>query len=166
MSLKISILEVTKPCSKMKLNRRFSGTYRRHPQDRTVSQRRNQPEAGSKLGLLFDSENWDDVFLWNVGWLSPDYRALCPRRHHCEYLKSRAPKFTLFAQKSSSWFDRNSSDSTYSTSSFTRIVRWSVTKLTVACAGMLGLCCVTRRCNMQRLIFMIGHNSTEPPPHN
>jgi hypothetical protein len=37
--------------------------------------------AGFLLGLLFNQEDGGSVFLRNVGWLSPDYMALCPRRY-------------------------------------------------------------------------------------
>jgi hypothetical protein len=33
------------------------------------------------LGLLFDLEHADDMFLRNVGWFSINYIALYPRRH-------------------------------------------------------------------------------------
>jgi hypothetical protein len=33
------------------------------------------------LGLFFDTENADEIFLRNVGWLLTDYTALCPRRY-------------------------------------------------------------------------------------
>jgi hypothetical protein len=31
-------------------------------------------------GFLFGAEDWGDIFLRNVGWLSTDYMALYPRR--------------------------------------------------------------------------------------
>jgi hypothetical protein len=37
-------------------------------------------DAGYLLGLFFDPEDRDDMFLRNVGWLSTDYMALYPRR--------------------------------------------------------------------------------------
>lgn len=37
--------------------------------------------AGFLLGLFFDTENGDEIFLRNVGWLLTDYTALCPRRY-------------------------------------------------------------------------------------
>jgi hypothetical protein len=36
--------------------------------------------AGFLLGLFLDPEDGGDMFLRNVGWLSSDYTALCPRR--------------------------------------------------------------------------------------
>jgi hypothetical protein len=36
--------------------------------------------AGFLFGLFFDPEDWDDMFLRNVGWLSTDYMAVYPRR--------------------------------------------------------------------------------------
>jgi hypothetical protein len=35
------------PCSPVKVNRRFGGIYRLHPQGRGLSQARNQHEAGN-----------------------------------------------------------------------------------------------------------------------
>jgi hypothetical protein len=74
----------------MKVNRRFEKIYWLHIQDRKVSQARNQREAGSKqslfvriacvLVLLLNRENGRDIFLWNVGKLSPDWTKLYPRR--------------------------------------------------------------------------------------
>jgi hypothetical protein len=64
------------PCSPLKVNRRFGGTYRLYLLGRRINQARNQREAGSKqravslLGLFFDRS---DVFLRNVGWVSTDY---------------------------------------------------------------------------------------------
>jgi hypothetical protein len=47
-------------CSKLEVNRHFRGTYRLHLRGR-ISQARNE------LGLFFDPEDADDVFLRNVG---------------------------------------------------------------------------------------------------
>jgi hypothetical protein len=38
--------------------------------------------AGILSGLLFVPEDGGDMFLQNVGLLSPDYRALCPRKYN------------------------------------------------------------------------------------
>jgi hypothetical protein len=38
--------------------------------------------AGFLLGLCFDPEDGGDIFLQNIGWLSMDYMALCPRRQN------------------------------------------------------------------------------------
>jgi hypothetical protein len=44
----------------------------------------NQHETGNKQSLRFDSEDGGEVYLWNVSWPSPDYKALHPRRtRHC-----------------------------------------------------------------------------------
>jgi hypothetical protein len=48
--------------------------------------------AGSLLGSFFDPDSGGNVFLWNIGWLSTDYVALCPKdrtlhNHCCENLK-------------------------------------------------------------------------------
>jgi hypothetical protein len=34
------------------------------------------------LGLHFDPEDGSDMFLWNSGWLLPDYIALYSRRYN------------------------------------------------------------------------------------
>jgi hypothetical protein len=79
--------EDIKPCSPLKLNRSFRGTYCLHLQGRKIRQARNQREsrwqAERLLGLVFDPEYGGYMFLRNVGWLSTDYTALYPRRHYC-----------------------------------------------------------------------------------
>jgi hypothetical protein len=37
------------------------------------------------IELLFDPEDRDDIFLRIVGYLSPGYTALYPRRYNCPY---------------------------------------------------------------------------------
>jgi hypothetical protein len=46
-AIKVSIFWNLAPCSPLKVNRRFRGTYL-HPQGRRISQVRNQHEAGGK----------------------------------------------------------------------------------------------------------------------
>jgi hypothetical protein len=55
------------PCSPLKVNRRFGGTYRLHLQVRKISRARNQVESRWQAGP-------------NVGCLSTEYTALYPRR--------------------------------------------------------------------------------------
>jgi hypothetical protein len=68
------------------VNRRFEGKYHHHLQGRISwarKQRENLLAACFHAGILpglFDPENWGDMFLRNVGYLSTDYTALCPRR--------------------------------------------------------------------------------------
>jgi hypothetical protein len=38
--------------------------------------------AGFLLSLFFNTKDGGDKFLWNVGWLSVDYMALCPRKYN------------------------------------------------------------------------------------
>jgi hypothetical protein len=38
---------------------------------------------GLSLGLLFNPEYGEDIFLRNVGWLAPDYTVSYPRRQAC-----------------------------------------------------------------------------------
>jgi hypothetical protein len=59
--------------SPLKVNRRFGGTCRLHLQGRKISQARNQSGsikqsfyADSLLGLFFDPEDVDKMFLRNV----------------------------------------------------------------------------------------------------
>jgi hypothetical protein len=66
------------PCSPLKVNRRFGGTYRLHLQGRRIS--RASFHAGFLLGLVFDAEDGGDMILRNVGWLSTHYTALFSKR--------------------------------------------------------------------------------------
>jgi hypothetical protein len=79
------------PCSPLKVNWRFGGTYLLHFRGRKISQTRNKREsrwqAGFFLGLLFDPEDRGDMSHRNVCWLSMDYRELCPRRYNSSLLK-------------------------------------------------------------------------------
>jgi hypothetical protein len=92
------------PCSPLKVNRRFGGTYRLHLQGRTISQARIQSEAKASIAYssLRDSAAWSGVFgchllsRWylarfmlfrNAGWLSTDYTALYPRRQYPSYVE-------------------------------------------------------------------------------
>jgi hypothetical protein len=38
------------------------------------------------LALLFDPEDWGDMFPWNISWRSPHYTELYPRRNNPSYL--------------------------------------------------------------------------------
>jgi hypothetical protein len=62
--MKSSILWDTRPCSQLKLKRRFGGKCRIHPD--------------FLLGLFFDTEDGSGMFLRNVGLLSIDYMASYP----------------------------------------------------------------------------------------
>jgi hypothetical protein len=77
------------PCSPLRVNRRFGGTYRLHILGRKMSSVRNHHESRSlppaftlvSCGIFFfDPEYWGDMFLLNVDWHSTDYRALYLRR--------------------------------------------------------------------------------------
>jgi hypothetical protein len=78
------------PCSRLKVNWRFGGTYRRHLQRRRISRARNQhegkwqaePHTNFLLGLFLDPDYGRDMFLRNVDWLSSDYTALYPKREY------------------------------------------------------------------------------------
>jgi hypothetical protein len=56
------------PCSVLKINQRFGGTYRLHI------------HAGFLLDLFFDPEDGCDMFFRNASLLSTDYTAIYPRR--------------------------------------------------------------------------------------
>jgi hypothetical protein len=79
------------PCSPLKVNWRFGGTYLLHFRGRRISQTRNKREsrwqAGFFLGLFFHTEDGSDMFHRNVCWLSMDYTELRPRRHNSSLLK-------------------------------------------------------------------------------
>jgi hypothetical protein len=65
------------PCSLLKVNGRFGGTYRLHLQGRKISRARNEREsralfaacfhAGFLLGLFFGPEDGGDMLFRNVG---------------------------------------------------------------------------------------------------
>jgi hypothetical protein len=63
------------PCSSLKVNRRFGGTYRLHLQCRRISQARNQREVGGKDSFQLTTRRYipEDSTLHN---------------HRCENLKS------------------------------------------------------------------------------
>jgi hypothetical protein len=74
----------TTPCSPVQVNRRFGRNMSHSP-----SESNNKPStifdlfhASLLLGLFFDPEDGDDIFLRNVGWLSTDYTALYHRRQN------------------------------------------------------------------------------------
>jgi hypothetical protein len=72
-------------CSPLKVYRRFEGTCRLHLHGWRVRYSRNQQpclllHAGFLPGLLLNPEDRGDIFNWNLGWLSTDYLALCPKR--------------------------------------------------------------------------------------
>jgi hypothetical protein len=52
MAMKSSVFWDIMPCSSVKVNQRFGGTYRLHLQGQKVSQARNKHEAGSKQSSL------------------------------------------------------------------------------------------------------------------
>jgi hypothetical protein len=58
------------PCSPLKINRLFGGTYRVHFQNRRKTKQKTKVKkvaAGFLPYLFFDHENGDDIFLRNVG---------------------------------------------------------------------------------------------------
>jgi hypothetical protein len=71
--MKSTIFWDIKPCSPLRVNRRFGGTYRLHMLATCF-------HAGFLLSLYFDPEDGRNMFLRNLGWFSTDYTALYPRR--------------------------------------------------------------------------------------
>jgi hypothetical protein len=66
--MKSSIFWNITPCNPIKVNRRSRRTYGLHLQGQKVNYARNHHEAGRfLLGLFFDPEDGDDLFLRNVG---------------------------------------------------------------------------------------------------
>jgi hypothetical protein len=65
--MKSSIFWDITPCSLLKVNRGFGGTYRHHLQGRRISLARNQRERRwqAELCLFFDPEDRGDMFLRN-----------------------------------------------------------------------------------------------------
>jgi hypothetical protein len=76
------------PSSPLKVNWRFRGTRRLHFQGRSLSQARNEREAGSLVCLFFNPDDGGDIFFRNVGWLSTYYAALYPARQDSFYVYS------------------------------------------------------------------------------
>jgi hypothetical protein len=60
------------PCSLLKVNWRFRGTYH-------LILLATRIHVGILLGLFFDPEDGGNMFLQNIGQLSTDYKALYPR---------------------------------------------------------------------------------------
>jgi hypothetical protein len=76
--VKFSIFWDITPCSPLKVDRRFGGTYRLHLQGRRISRARNQRESRRQAErcVFFDPEDGDDMFHRNVGRPLTDYKAL------------------------------------------------------------------------------------------
>jgi hypothetical protein len=80
--IKFILCNIT-PCSPLKVSRHFRETCL-HLQGWTISQARNQHEAGSMLhvdfliGLSLNPDDGGDMFIRNVGWLAMDDVALYP----------------------------------------------------------------------------------------
>jgi hypothetical protein len=55
--------------------------------------------VGFLLGLFFDPEDGGDMFLWNVGLLSTDYKALHPRRYNSSRFKCSLSKLERLETK-------------------------------------------------------------------
>jgi hypothetical protein len=77
-----SFLECT---NQLKVTWRFGGTYHIYIQGWKVTHARNQTKPGIVyigvlLGLVFNPEDADDVFLRNNDWSSTNYMSLYPRR--------------------------------------------------------------------------------------
>jgi hypothetical protein len=72
MTMKSSVFWDITPCSPVKLNKRLLPCCLLH--------------ASFSLGLLSDPDDGGDMFLRNVGWLSPHYTALYPRRQNSSSL--------------------------------------------------------------------------------
>jgi hypothetical protein len=66
-AMKSNIFWDITPCSPLKINRRFGGTYRLHLQGRKISLQDFSVKAGGKLSLFFDLEDGGDMFLRNFG---------------------------------------------------------------------------------------------------
>jgi hypothetical protein len=64
------------PCSPLKVNRRFGGTYLLHLHGSVF----HLLTRWFLLGLFFDPKDGGDMFLRKVGCLAKDYTALYPRR--------------------------------------------------------------------------------------
>jgi hypothetical protein len=67
------------PCSPLKVNG-FCGRNMAPPSSTSKNKHESSMKSGGfLLGLFFDPEDGGGMFLRNVGWLSTDYTALCPR---------------------------------------------------------------------------------------
>jgi hypothetical protein len=74
--MKSTIFWGTTPCSPLRVDRRFEGTYSLHLQGKKKAGQETSVKAGGKHGFAcFDPEDEGDVFLRNVGRLSTDYMA-------------------------------------------------------------------------------------------
>jgi hypothetical protein len=99
-SLNSSVFWHITPCSPVKVNGCFGGTHRLHLQGRGVSRARNQAwcllHVLFFLGLFVDTEDGGNMFLQNVGWLSPECTALSQKTELCvtTVVKPSTPSFT------------------------------------------------------------------------
>jgi hypothetical protein len=90
--IKSSVFWDTTPCSALKLNRRFKGTclqlqgwWMSQAKKKKNSLNQIASRAGFLLGLFFDPEDGGDMYHPNIGRLSTDYMALCPRRYNSPF---------------------------------------------------------------------------------
>jgi hypothetical protein len=104
-NMKSSIFWDIKPCSPLKVNRCFGGTCCLHLHG---GSRQNSVISlwlcieslfacymlhdGFLLDLFFHPEDWDDMFLRNISWLSADYTALYIRRRNSSYPRLWEPQ--------------------------------------------------------------------------
>jgi hypothetical protein len=75
------------PCSPLKADRRFGGTYCHHLQCVYVNHVTNQHETSSRHSwflawLSFNLDYEGEMLLRNVGWLLTDYTVLYPKRQN------------------------------------------------------------------------------------
>jgi hypothetical protein len=79
-NLKSTVFWDITPCSPLRVNRRFGGTYRLHLQGRKNKFRKKSRESRCTLvscwTYFFNPEDGGDMFLRNVGWHSTDYTTL------------------------------------------------------------------------------------------
>jgi hypothetical protein len=75
------------PCTSLKVNRRFGGTYPLHLQgsknkpSKKPAWKQVASRAWRPVWIILRPWRWGNMFLRNIGWILTDYRALYPRRY-------------------------------------------------------------------------------------
>jgi hypothetical protein len=94
LGMKSSIFwDIITPCSLLKVNRCFGGTFRLHLQNWRTSQARNQHDTGSKQSYLLPASCWFLAWLILQSW---KWRRNVPPKHELTFIGLHIPRHILF----------------------------------------------------------------------